>query len=513
MAYHLNKLRKQLSYSDPQQFMTAIWCTWLLGGEEPELALKFFYPNTVPRTAIGKNADEVYKIHPWELETLVCVFLATPNKIKRPFPPKILNLRNFQNMIDFVNRLRKVENSEDRIDSPNSDILDEVTKLAHRQFGWQSRLDVAANFYRALFVYGQGRCAKYFEDEHGLPLDRFVFIAFAIYVIAHSSPSINTSKGLPELSISDSEIATTLNKISIPYNRAVPLARKLAQGRHKTAFAPSILRQYPCVSFPAQEGDLKAPLPQLIMERVTSGLFYDIIKFNGAGDDFGPRFEQYCMSHFDHYITEICWKPEFRYGPKNLPRDTPDILGFGGNRLKFVIECKARRMPHSAKFGDGPDNANGLADIAKGMAQIWRFHRDLRTGLLKLEQDQSVASFILTMDDWGLMGINIHDAILQAAQTYAEHKGWQLTEEDRKPVHLIEMKTFERILASASAQSLSATFMEADKLDMKWSSIEEIHGKHSEKQHERHASYPYKKMLKDILPWWDSKNLKQHFNV
>src|SRR5262249_55423584 len=86
------------------------------------------------------------------------------------------------------------------------------------------------------------------------------------------------------------------------------------------AFMPSILRRYPLISLTADMATFMPPIAELILMRISSGLYYDIIPgkqplLNEAND----RFEQYCHDLIDEltvFVTSrshrdgqaLCWR-------------------------------------------------------------------------------------------------------------------------------------------------------------------------------------------------------------
>jgi hypothetical protein len=67
-----------------------------------------------------------------------------------------------------------------------------------------------------------------------------------------------------------------------------------------TAYQPSILRRFPLLSLKEDSESFIAPIPESLLMRVTSGLYYDLIPggqplLNEASD----RFEQYVADYID----------------------------------------------------------------------------------------------------------------------------------------------------------------------------------------------------------------------
>ena len=62
-----------------------------------------------------------------------------------------------------------------------------------------------------------------------------------------------------------------------------------------TAFLPSILRRFPLSGLKDKANELFAPIPEVLLMRVTSGLYYDLIPGGQALlNEANDRFEEYC---------------------------------------------------------------------------------------------------------------------------------------------------------------------------------------------------------------------------
>ncbi len=142
------------------------------------------------------------------------------------------------------------------------------------------------------------------------------------------------------------------------------------------AYQPSVLRRFPCIVFGEGNRRVRAPLPQLILERVTAGVFYDVVGGGGAlRNDYGRRFEAYCLTYLRAMLPELQWYEETKYRLKGNDVRTPDILLAEGARLALVIECKATRMGYSAKFGEGDVDERGFEEIIKAVSSFGGFSR------------------------------------------------------------------------------------------------------------------------------------------
>src|SRR3546814_12301857 len=76
------------------------------------------------------------------------------------------------------------------------------------------------------------------------------------------------------------------------------LAARMRKGHRHTAYRPSILRDFPIIAFGEKGERLRAPIPELIMYRYTSGLYLDVVQGGSAvWTDIGPRFERCVLEY------------------------------------------------------------------------------------------------------------------------------------------------------------------------------------------------------------------------
>lgn len=501
-SHHKKKLQRILEICKDEDFFHLIWAAHFLQSDDPGTAIKIFRPGSYTSEAVGPDVAFDHRIHPWELETLANLLLTTPKKFTRRGKERRLRFDNYHNIVDCVNRLRSLEDKEFRLGGHDSDILMEMSRIAQRQFPWQSGFANLANIYRNLFVYGQGNCAKNFESSYGISISRFFFISFALFSSFKRYASITATNGCPQLGVSHDELERVLGLIAIPQTEARKKARWEQQKAIHSAYKPSILRQTPCLIFGKKDSRIRSPLPELIIDRISSGLFYDVIKFKGSGGDFGPRFECYCLDYLKSMLEYFDWRGEHRYGRKGFQRPTPDVLGINGGKLQFVFECKARRMSYEAMFKSGPSTKDGIEDIGKGIRQIWTFYADTRKGLTGYSLADDVYGAVLTMDNWGTMGMAYIDRFFAEAERQIEVEGLDIRPEDRKPVLLVPVQSLERMVAQATPESFLEAFSLAQAEEFDGWSPEGVHRKAKSFNPNLMRAYPFVANVEEILPWW-----------
>lgn len=482
-----------------------MWAVHILQSENPDPARKFILPETIPDGAISAKMPSEYLIHKWEIETLANELMTVPKaKLKRNGPARKLRSNHFGAAMGCVNWLRKLENVEYRIQKKRKDILIEMGRIAARQFDWQRGFDNIPQFYRNAFVYGQGPCAAQFEKAHGITLNRFSQIGFMLFVSLTNFPVVRDDKSWAQMGVDWEEVERVLALIAMPFPKAAALTRDRRRKTIHTADKPSILRQAPCLRFGVTGERIRAPLPELILERVTSGVFYDVV--NGGGpirDDYGRRFEEYCARYLAETLPSFQWEREFSYRKKPNILYTPDILCKRGEQISVAFECKATRMSQRAMFGTNPIEDRGYQEIIKAVFQLWRFFSQCRRGYVGRAVSNDAVGVVLTLDNWLVMAETLRKQVLADAEKMAHEKDADISQADMKPIVFVAAPELERILSV----STEATFLQALKqsnTEKYWGwRLDAVHNDLIKGSSHPKRRYPFSDNLGQLLPWWD----------
>lgn len=500
------KLNNLLSRASDEGFIQLMWATHILQSENPDPARKFLLPETIPDGAISPAMPGKYSIHKWEIETLSNE-LMTVTKAKQK-GKEFIKLRpwdSFGEAMNCVKWLRKLENAEYQIQKKQQDIFIEMGRIAARQFDWQRGFFNIPQFYRNAFVYGQGPCAAQFEEMHGISLNRFSQIGFMLYVTLTNFPVVRNDKTWATSGVDWEEVEKVLALIGRPFPEAAALA---TQRRSKTihiADKPSILRQFPCLRFGKECERVRAPIPELILERVTSGVFYDIVGGGGAiRDDYGRRFEDYCERYLAQTLPSFEWEREFTYRKKPNNFNSPDVLCEQNKKVLVAFECKATRMSHQAMFGLSPYEERGYKDITKAVFQLWRFFSHCRRKIVGRIVDEDTLGVVLTLDNWLVLAHTLREQVLADAEKMALEKDPEISEEDRRPIVFVAVPELERTLST----STEVTFLQALKLsntEKYWGwRLDHLHNDLVEGTAHPDREYVFANDLGGLLPWWNN---------
>jgi hypothetical protein len=491
------RLHRFLAAAPDEKFLELIWATNSLQSDREAAAAKVL-GTSYPSEAASEDMTSSHAIYPWELETLANEALTV---LKGPIPKgnKSVDCQQWAAIVTAVSILRKLENQEYGVFSKPEDILREMYRIGGRQFDWQRGYFNKPLFYRSAFLYSGPKCASYLDQKSGTSVAEMSLTGFAIHTATREFPAINSNMSVLELGLDADAIGRVLQLISFPLAGLRDFAREQRAGWHITAYRPSALRRYPCVALPAGNRIL-CPLPELVIERVTSGLFYDLI--SGSGDvrnEYGKRFETYALQYIRAQLPNLGVRPEWSYKWRGQSFDTPDIVTAEDERVKLVFECKASRMSFAARFAEKATMERGYDDIVKGVFQLWRFFSHCRRGNTGVTLAADACGVLLTLDSWLVMGGPVTKEIMHRAHDLANTCAEPIPSEDRKPVIFCPVTDLETVLADSDEQSfLDAVQASTTEKYDGWM-LSAVHREVGRVQPRK--DYPFTD-LATLLPWW-----------
>lgn len=439
------RLKTLLGRADDNAFLALAWSISALQSDQIEAASRHM---RFRQEAVGATLGSRNHVPPWMLETLINEFLRSP-KERRTLGRfyKVLDCTHMDHMLAALQLLLKLENAEDRMSLDHINILDEMRRINHRQFEWQKQVLSPARIYRSSILYSDGVADQFLRKKHGLGVHDLMLAGLVLYSVLHSEIAIQGSPSLPEIGLTADIYQRALDIISQPIEQAKEQARKVTRFGQKTAYLPSVLRRYPIIKLDSARDVLLAPLPQLIIRRVTSGVSLDLF---GAPpnvfDEIAKRFESYSSALLARTLPNYSIIPEFPYGSKKMTKKTPDILVLRDKKIQMVVECKSTGMTYDAKFSENPAMTEKykIEDLGKGIFQIWRFFAHVRRGVVK-NQECHFESFgvLLTLEDWFTMSRQPISKMFENAHKRCEDSGEEILDCDKLPVVLAWIEDIE----------------------------------------------------------------------
>lgn len=496
--FHRKRLRETLSLAIPSEFITMLWCVdCLLSSRHKKIGTRFRFP----RDHKEFEPHGKYWLPSWELEQLANEFFCTPTSKK--ICKKKLNCAHWDGFVKCLNLLKAHANSESVRDIPDGKILDAMPRLFVPQYKWQIGWARAQILYRYWSIYSFAEAHEHLEAKAGITVAETMKIGFAAYSQTDRFPAYRILTPIEDQEISQSKCKSFAAYFGKTIPEMTSFARETRRGIGISEYKRSPIREKPLI-LSKENGHPIAyvPIRELLMRRISEGLYYDLVDNNNVRRIFGERFESYCFEVAQHYF-----EPKNRVDQEieYSGRKSPDILVSNPKKasLDLVIECKARKIPLSILESPDPkrDHPEVYADVVKGIVQVWRFVHHCRYGQVERFERMTAkdtVGIVLTLDPWLVMGNQLAPMVYAEANKLADRSN--VPQEDRVPVSVVAVDDWERSLSKfRTDQILKSVRSHVSEEYIGYlfdRVVERIHGKQSAEI----EPYPWKEKLKEIFP-------------
>lgn len=320
-----------------------------------------------------------------------------------------------------------------------------------------------------------------------------------------SHPQARAETNLSLIDISPAQRDKALRIVTQHIRDAKQSAQKLRHRDEEIAYQPSVLRTHPILAVSAASNQLACPLPDLLLNRMTFGLFYDVIGGGGSvRDSIGRRFEEYALLNISHFLPNVVVEPEQTYMTRSGEVRSPDILISSTGVLEVLMECKASRLPIKARYALFDANERGYRDMVKGVKQIWKFMSDIRIGKVDRKTSQQTIGALVTLDSWFVAAPQRQEAIIELAKKELLSQS-QIIEDDMIPISFVYMPEFERTLAYGDYDLILATLKSTAQKSKRGYSFD-IAPEKEELEGKTQQPFPFDDQLSKLLPWWGKFN-------
>lgn len=486
-----------LQISDTE-FLLALWSVGVLQGPIPTDVTRYL---RFPAEAATSDVTSSFHIQKWEIETLVNLLFRIP-KGSRNAEKARCRIQEFGTVASFVNLLRTIENSEYAAAADPDDIFLEMFRIGQRQFHWQRGFATTERVTRFSYIYGQGYAGELFASKYGFPINEFIKTGFFLFVYLANHPWAKRPD-FSSMGVGSDAVDATLRLISRSLSEMeteqVLLASAQGSQPKRIAYMPSVLRKFPVIRHP--EGQIICPLPELIMFRVTAGLYYDLCDGDqGVIAEANARFESYTRLLLSAFCPDLQVEKSQTYGSKKARAETPDVLVFKSCELLAAIECKATKLTFEAQFADNPVDAGSRAydQLVRGVIQIWRFFRDCRVGRWAAgTKAPDAVGVLLTLETWMLAARTVQSQVIARARDLSSADP-TIEEEDKCPIVFCSMQDLVDVLFTSSGEELIKAMQLAGTGKYQGWALREVRREMIEPQ--RRKEFPIR--VESYVPWW-----------
>src|SRR5258708_6557066 len=292
-------------------------------------------------------------ILPWEMEILAREAIIVCSRQ----PSTSYTARKWNTFSSLINKLRELEDYISRLSVDDKNILQEVTvRLTHHQFKYQTEVPSKASLVRYSRIFGHAAVEPIVKTKTGLSAKQLFTIGAGLWS-KYASQQLDVHYPLDELAlpaITHADYDKFMQLYSLPMKE---MKQRLAAERKLDdtfMYQFHALQSYPLIFTELNKRPVHiCPIPILLFWRISSGLFYNLIKEPGFDQAFGTSFQDYVGSMLEKTLngtlaTVYPEEPDTR--PKRADWIIDQLTSF------MLIECKTKRMTIGARTTIQDDN-------------------------------------------------------------------------------------------------------------------------------------------------------------
>lgn len=345
-------------------------------------------------------------LFPWDLDIVAreLILHASSTGTRR--------IDNFNSLKDVVNRIRDTENvsaqayfAERGTDAQSA--FASLFAVVHRQFPWQ-RKQSWTELMRYLKIFGEKEVEAVLQSGTGLSIREWYFMGMAVSGHMLREPGINADQDFRYFGIPLENSQRFFNKLGIGIEELRRKTHESQRYDENWLYSWNPLDETPLVSLdPKYPNRLHCPEPDLLLRRVSHGLYYDIVNVRGFANPFGQAFQAYigevARETFSGVTFELLEEEQYTVG-QNVKHGTDWILIDRGANL--FIECKTKRVRKAAKLAFDHDAVSADVDVLAGaIVQLYKNIEDaLQEHTHWKPNGLPIYPLVVTLEDWYLFG-------------------------------------------------------------------------------------------------------------
>lgn len=387
----------------------------------------------------------------WELEVLAREILANAS------PSGQRGIESWTELARLMNGIKNVENAAYRGRIDASDVLFEFSRIAHRQFPWQAKLnqsDVARHFR----LYNHTLVRGLVEQAFGMTTLELYQIGLSLAMSFSDAMTVPLPIRNEINHVSPTTIERFLDRFSATIAEHARSAREGQSYDINWAYNLNPLRSRPLIR--TSDGRLALPITPFLLRRLMDGLYFDIVGLDGFGRAFGTSFQDYVgdVLAAGNRKGSLNLLAETKYGPKKRREDTVDWLALDESGVLF-LECKVARMRVAGKI-DLASRAALKAEVTKLAAYVVQTYatlHDARAGLYPnwRPDGRPIFPIVVTLDDWNVFGHHIDEMLTPQISVGLMAKGIDPVIMDIHPVQICPVADFETLIQVMGNHSIA----------------------------------------------------------
>lgn len=363
----------------------------------------------LPIHAYGLKSSLRNLVFPWDLEVLCREFILSAGGAEKK------RLDNWADFSKIINYVRDIENVASKESLKEESVLLVVNKLLHKQTPWQKPLN-KATVLRYVRIYQDETIQRIFKDRLGVEWKKFFLIFIFLQKNFGDYCYIPKSVDLGSIGVSGTDIEAFLKIFCSDLNS---LRKKMSE--HHVVDLHWLYRFNPLIQTPlislTKNGEevLACPISDFLWNRVSQGVYFDLIDIPEYTQAYGRSFERYIGDVLKEALNSEAYtilKPEeYHVAGKNLKHGSDWIVY--DSTANIFVETKTKQLRYGSKFL--LNNEELLRDLniaSEAVVQNYKNILDAQKGKTNWEDNNlPIYSFIVTLEDWQIFSPIIHEKI------------------------------------------------------------------------------------------------------
>lgn len=414
------------------QFSTTLW--------------KYRLPFMGHTMQVGDQEYYAPDIGQWHLAFIAKEIVFSSNDF-RPNPLLLEDIQSYANHYTNLSTAGDEPSADTNQESVRFHLAERMIPLDYEQITWQAKhplfeigrtvvmfLDIGPTITADPFD-----AAGTFRRFTGITIEEFVTIGLLLHHKAVTDvtgllfPSELFTSPSSERPISQQTVSMFLDHISTTYSALRDQVReeeKSFLGYEKRAFNPLV--RWPIVQTTqrhprSRESRFAIPIPMLLLDRITQGIYWDIVESSNDRSSstpfhrfFGQVFQAYVGELLRDYFDNAQLYPEQSYETRQGTRLSCDWIIFEHDTV-ILVECKTGRYSKKTKITAQKDDLkDDLRNAAKGLAQLIATKRAIQAGLIKglpqVSSDTQFRGIIVFLDHIYLAPLILGQDIIEQAK-------------------------------------------------------------------------------------------------
>lgn len=366
-------------------------------------------------------------------------------------------LASWKELASVVNGIRDLEGVLARR-SPKQDIYLHLHRIGHQQFHWQERGRMG-RLMRNLYIYEHSTLTAVFENHLGISFQEYIFLGLAISGGLLKSPNVLLTQGYSAFGVSDNTRDKFFQLTTIDFGELKARTEKVQLYDERWPDTLNPLQSTPFVVLDSNSpSHAICPVSAYLMERVTTGVFFDIVNAPRFNDAFGKAFDSYIGRVMVKAVPKLRpIKPEPYALAKGKVNDGVDWILEDATASLFV-ECKTKRMTHGAKMAQRIEDLDAdLEVLAKAISQNYSNIQHAISGKTAwVNRSLDVFNLVVTLEDWVLFGPLTQKSLSEKIARRNAEKGLSEDFVSTVPSIVLSAAEFETLCCSFRTNSITS---------------------------------------------------------